>query len=376
VVPDRLFVWNGAQREEAVTLHRVPAERVAVTGAQPFDRWFGRRPTSDRAEFCARVGLDPARPYVLFVGSTSNITDSGAEDAFIRRWAAALRSAQDPLLAGAGVLVRPHPDRRGAWTTSEAAGPDAIVWPPERPNSVLPGPRGEYFDSLFHAAAIVGINTSAMVEGAIIDRPVLTVRLPEFEQSQAGTLHFEHLLPDNGGPLLVADDFDGHVRQLAGALGDASEAHARNERFVGAFIRPQGAGTPSTPLLVEGIETLADLRLAPPRTRPADRLLRPALLTLALLAERSERRRAARPDLAGVRRRTSKLSRLLSGAADRIEPLSTHAARPLRAADARLWRRFDRLRRAHKDQLHDNKAERAQRREQIQSLKRRSGVKD
>ena len=42
-------------------------ERVVVTGAQCYDEWFDWTPTP-RAEFCARVGLDPERPYVLYTG--------------------------------------------------------------------------------------------------------------------------------------------------------------------------------------------------------------------------------------------------------------------------------------------------------------------
>ena len=49
VQPDLVIVWNRAQEREAVELHGVPASRVAVTGAQPFDRWFERRPTRDAA---------------------------------------------------------------------------------------------------------------------------------------------------------------------------------------------------------------------------------------------------------------------------------------------------------------------------------------
>src|SRR5207247_6553578 len=33
-VPDRVFVWNGIQREEALTLHSIPPSRIVVTGAQ------------------------------------------------------------------------------------------------------------------------------------------------------------------------------------------------------------------------------------------------------------------------------------------------------------------------------------------------------
>ena len=59
--PERVFVWNETQKREAVEMHRVPAERVVITGAQCFDHWFDRTPSRTRDEFCARIGLD-ARP--------------------------------------------------------------------------------------------------------------------------------------------------------------------------------------------------------------------------------------------------------------------------------------------------------------------------
>jgi hypothetical protein len=367
VLPDRLFVWNDAQRREAVELHRVPPKRVVVTGAQPFDRWFGRRPTADREEFCRRLGLDPGRPFVLFVGSTSNITDAAAEDCFAREWAGALRDV--------GVVIRPHPDRRGAWTTAELAGLEgAIVWPPERPNSVTPGARGEYFDSLYHAAAIVGINTSAMVEGAVIGRPVLTVRLPQFEQSQEGTLHFDHLLPENGGPLFVAYSFEEHVRQVADVIADPALAEARNAPFVASFIRPQGVDTPSNPVLVAGIEALRSITPAP--TRPSV-VLRSVLRGLTWRHERRERAQGARRDLKPLRRRVARMSGVLHAAAERA-PGPT--ARVPLALDAAVWAALGRYERRLKRGLHQDKVarkdHRIRRRETASALKRRAGVRD
>ncbi len=68
-VPDRLFVWNDVQKREAIEMHRVPADRVIVTGAQCFDRWFDRQPSRGRAEFARRVGLPDDRPFILWVCS-------------------------------------------------------------------------------------------------------------------------------------------------------------------------------------------------------------------------------------------------------------------------------------------------------------------
>ncbi len=61
-MPQRVFVWNDTQKDEAVRLHGVPPERVVVTGAQCYDQWFGRQPVRSREAFCARVGLPPDRP--------------------------------------------------------------------------------------------------------------------------------------------------------------------------------------------------------------------------------------------------------------------------------------------------------------------------
>jgi hypothetical protein len=297
--PDRLIVWNEAQRREAADLHGFPPDRVVVTGAQAFDRWFGRGPTADRETFCRRVGLDPERPFVLFAGSQSNGWPGEIEDAFVPRWAAALRGAADPQVARAGILFRPHPARTGTWAgVSFDDVENAALWPPERPSTVAPAARGEYFDSLYHAAAIVGINTSAMVEGAIIDRPVLVVRAREFELLHDANLHFGYLLPEHGGFLHVAADLGEHAAQLAEALAHPERSTGRNRGFVEAFIRPHGLDRTGSAELVRAIAGAAEVRPAPPpRPPPGGRALL-AALRLAVTARAVRRGAAARADRA------------------------------------------------------------------------------
>ena len=124
--------------------------------------------------------------------------------------------------------------------------------------------KADYFDSLYHSAALVGLNTSAMIEAAIVGRPVLTVLDPEFEQVQLGTIHFRYLLEAGGGAVQVAQTLDEHGEQLAAALRDPSEARARAERFVASFVRPRGLDRPATPIFADEVERLA---AAPPRDR-------------------------------------------------------------------------------------------------------------
>src|SRR4029453_2089143 len=96
------------QKDAAPRFHAIAPERVRVTGAQCFDRWFDRPPSRGRAEFCRRAGLPDDRPFILYVCSAL-FRGSPSEAAFVRDWVAALRSSSDPALAAMNILVRPHP---------------------------------------------------------------------------------------------------------------------------------------------------------------------------------------------------------------------------------------------------------------------------
>jgi len=262
--PDRIIVWNETQREEALEYHHVPRSEVVVTGAHPWDRWFGRRPTLDRAAFAAKVGLPPGKPFVLFLGSTASISETLAEQRFVHEWVSALRAGPDPSVREIAVLVRPHPYNPGTWEEADLSGLGNItVWPRGGANPVNEEDRADYFDSMYHSAATVGINTSAMIETAIVGRPVLTLRVPEFADTQGGTVHFHYLLPENGGFLRVATDLGQHVTQLAEVLSDPETVGEELSRFVGSFVRPNGLEQPATPLAADVIEGAAHLPVAP-----------------------------------------------------------------------------------------------------------------
>jgi hypothetical protein len=283
VQPDLVVLWNEAQKREAVEYHAIRPERVAVTGAQLFDRWFTRRMTRDRDAFCARVGLPDAAPYVLFTGSSSFISESRAEVAFVLRWIEALRASADPHVRSLNVLMRPHPYNFHAWATTDlSAMPHVSVFPRSSYNPVDEENRADFFDSMFHSAAVVGINTSAMIEAAIVGRPVFSIHTSEFAATQEGTLHFHHLLPENGGCVRIASTLEEHVAQLGERLEDPAGARAETLRFVASFVRPHGVDRPATPIVVEALEQLGASAAPAPQTTPLWAVaLRPVVLAIA-----------------------------------------------------------------------------------------------
>ena len=255
IPPDLAIVWNEVQKREAVEMHGIGAERVAVTGAQCYDQWFTRQPARTRAEFCREVGLNPDRPFVLYVCSTMSPVPDPVEPVFVKRWVEGLRAGGDPVLRTAGVLIRPHPERVKEWTGISLEGFDNVAM--RGSNPIDDAAKAEYFDSLYHSAAVVGLCTTAFIEAGIVGRPVLTMMLPEYRIHQEGMAHFRYLLNVEGGLLETSPSLEGHFSQLSAALTAPPERGERNRRFLTAFVRPAGLGQPATPAFVERVERLA-----------------------------------------------------------------------------------------------------------------------
>jgi hypothetical protein len=273
--PDRVLVWNDLQRREAIELHGSSPDSVVVTGAARFDEFFATASSTPRSEFFAQFGLDPARPMVLYLGS-SQLTGPN-EMELVRRWAESLRAADDEVVRSCGILIRPHPALRSSWTSVDLSdlGQAALSLDATR------GADHELFESLYHAHAAVGLNTSAMLEAAVVGRPVHTLVMPGFDEGQVGTMHFHYLVEAFGGLATIASDFVEHQRQLSAVLRAAPVVSARSRGFAEQFLRPHGIDRPVSPILASEIERAATIVKRPRPTTPIWHYpLRAALLSL------------------------------------------------------------------------------------------------
>jgi hypothetical protein len=281
--PDRVFVWNDTQRREALEDHGVPADRVVVTGAQCFDHWFVRRPSRTREELCAHLGLPSDRTLVLYVcsGLAKGTPD---EPPFVRTWLEWLRGSADRRLQTASVIVRPHPNHTREWTGVDfgALGPVAI-W---GANPVDEQTRADYFDSLYHSEAVVGLNTSAFIEAGILGRPVFAILLPSHHDTQLGTPHFRYLMQIGEGLIQASRTREEHVAQVTAALDRPPAGDHPYRRFLEAFVRPRGLGEPATPAFVRGVEELAACHVEAVKPTALAQARRAALGRLARLASR------------------------------------------------------------------------------------------
>lgn len=99
--PDWLLVWGPQTREHAIRYAGVPAARVVEFGASQFEI-YRRPPRIDRAAFCARNGIDPAREILLYAGSSKGCDEYADLDALEA-------AVEGGVLAGATIVYRPHP---------------------------------------------------------------------------------------------------------------------------------------------------------------------------------------------------------------------------------------------------------------------------
>ncbi len=256
-VPDAVTVWNETQAEEAVRLHRIPRSRVIVTGAQSFDHWFEQGPVDAVGELRRELGIDSRRRVVLFAGSSVNMAPGDSEPTFVRRWLTALRASRNAELRDAFVIVRPHPGNTAPWRELDLGDAAVVIRPRAYSGMPLSSEEVEAFRAaLLVSTAVVGVNTTAMIEAAILRRPVFSIHDPAFAHSQRETLHFGYLTNSTGGFVVAADSLSAHVQQLEDLFSHGPSLGA-SDRFVSDFVRPHGLDKTATATFCDAIERIA-----------------------------------------------------------------------------------------------------------------------
>ncbi len=246
LLPDSVLVWNRPLAREAEEIHALPAQRVEVTGAAKFDAYFELDRAASRADFCARAGIDPEHPFVMWVGSSKQV--AGDETGFVSELARGLRRM--PGLERLQVVVRPHPLNFQVWQSFAQEG--VAVFPTDGSRPDLERPRQDYFDTLTHSAAVIGVNTTAFLEAAVTDRPCLSIVSERHRQGQVERGHFHHLL--DGGFIETSPDLEGAARIVARLLGGEDPRREQRRAFVADFIRPGGIERPAGEVVADAIE--------------------------------------------------------------------------------------------------------------------------
>lgn len=252
VAPRTVFAWNRCHAQEATEIHGIPSERVVIVGSQLFDKWFeAPRLLTGREAFCRRVGLDPSRPFLAYLGSSRAIAQD--ESWLVRDLLEEFGRQENPALKGMQILIRPHPANAKIYEPLAAGG--VPVWPPKGQLPDSAEAIGDYYNTLVHCVAAVGVNTTGMLDSVIVDKPTVTILAEQYLKTQTQAMHFTQLRAAD--VLELTHGAKECVQRIGSILGGGDAKHALRRQFVESFIRPRGLDRPAGEVLAEAIVMLA-----------------------------------------------------------------------------------------------------------------------
>lgn len=235
VKPDILLAWNNKQADEAQAVHGIAKESIRVVGAAFFDRWFDtKRTPRARVEFCRDHGLSLANPILLYLGSS--VTVAPNEVWLVKELRRALDNDRDGALRHVQIIVRPHPINASHF--AHISGDGIFVVPKGDHHPARKGVLDLFGDTLAHSVAVVGINTSGMIDALIADKPVIALMVDEYRSTQSVAQHFQYVL--ESGALEKAKGVNACVSAIGKLLKGLDAHQQERQKFVREFVRPRG----------------------------------------------------------------------------------------------------------------------------------------
>lgn len=236
VHPQNLLAWNQAHFAEAIEHHHIDPKTIKIIGAPVFDEWFNYlKPKLSREEFCLQNGLNPQHPIVTYLGSSNNIAKD--ETWLISDLRKALNDSSDLQIKNTQIIVRPHPANYEIYD-SIAQKPGIFILPKK---GTLPNTESalQFFsDTLNYSLATAGVNTSAMIDAIIVDRPVIAVVTEKYQKTQSEAQHFRQLM--DGDVLEMANSTEEFVNVLKKLMDGKDSRAEKRQKFVRDFVRPRG----------------------------------------------------------------------------------------------------------------------------------------
>lgn len=250
ILPDLILAWNERHVSEAKKFHQIPDEKLKIMGAMLFDGWFSDfKPSLNRQDFCRKYGLDPARPYLLYLGSTTNIaSDESWIPAKLREL---LDSSQDQALKEVQIVIRSHPSNYEIYRKILGKGIWLVPENPKLPDR--PDDSQLFYDTVYHAlAAIDGVNTSAIIDAVIIGKPGIAIVTNEYSKTQSQTEYFKNLISFGFlAKVSLGRDFLEEIKIL---LAGKDYRRELRKGFIAEYIRPRGLERSAGTVVMEEIE--------------------------------------------------------------------------------------------------------------------------
>ncbi|MBL8778096.1 MAG: hypothetical protein JNK12_19305 [Acidimicrobiales bacterium] len=196
---DHYLVWSEHMAAELCHYYpEIPRDRVHVVGTPQFDPYDEEGRLWTRAELCARLGLDPARPVLCFSGGDAG--NSPDDPGHVRVLLDLVRSGA--IRGDAQVVVRPAPVDDGARYAGVRADFPELCWAPplwDRPSGAdwseaLPTDADvDLLANLTHHADVnVNLASTMTLDFGLHGRPVVNVAFDVTDPPPFGLPIWDH----------------------------------------------------------------------------------------------------------------------------------------------------------------------------------------
>lgn len=231
-IPDRLLVWNQTQQNEAIRYHNIPKNKIRITGSPFFDKWFNNsHPSQSQVNFCSDNGLNEHLPTILYLGSSATIALD--ETWLVTEIKKAISNYPDKYINKTQIIVRPHPMN---YQIYKNIGKDVAVIIPKEGSLVNSKKDLEVFiNCVKYSIAAIGINTSAMIDTLVLNKPVIAILDKKYSQTQSESIHFQQM--KDMDVLEIAKNVT-DIPKIIQKLSKEDSRQDQRMEFIKKFIRP------------------------------------------------------------------------------------------------------------------------------------------
>lgn len=185
VLPGALLVNNEIIKDEVVTLHDYPADRVTVVGLPQFDA-FVRDERVSREDFFRSIGVDPRERLVLFAPAGSALSNTDWQICEFLERARAEGAFRHPV----HFFVRNHPGHPADLSRFTGNSHFTLQHPGRafdanpKNNELNPDDQKELADLLFHSDVVLFIATTLGLDATVYDKPQIMIDFDGYEKKE------------------------------------------------------------------------------------------------------------------------------------------------------------------------------------------------
>lgn len=241
-VPERVIVTNAVLKDELVTIHHISADIITVSGVPHYDM-VRRPPTVTREQFCAELGLDPAKKIILYAPGGSILYK---HDALILRTFKQLVDAGRFTFPVQFIIRFPPAD---SVDTSPVTGdPHFVVDDPgtrvtarKKESEMSRSDQEHLHNSLSHADIVLTLASTMIIDGTVYGKPTVVFgydpepNLPDPISKFVEYVHLKKLL--GSGLITVSKNDDEFVRDINEYLKNPKMNQDKRDEVVRRYVR-------------------------------------------------------------------------------------------------------------------------------------------